>query len=177
MTEEWFELVDKAGRVIGKARRSECHGNPALIHQSIHVLIFDRQGRLLVQKRSLQKDTNPGKWDTSVGGHVAPGEPPEVAARRETKEELGIEPVKLEPAYQYLSQSERETEFVRTFATLHEGPFKLDKVEVETVKFQTLEKIESELASGDFTPQFCDEFPKIKDWWRHKQSSMTHFTR
>ena len=177
MSEEWFELVDVTGRIIGKAKRSECHGNPSLMHQSIHVLIFDRQGRLLLQKRSQQKDTNPGKWDTSVGGHVAPGEQPDVAARRETNEELGIDPGKLELAYQYIWKSDYESELVRTYATLHEGPFTYDTKEVETGEFWTLEKIENELTSGHFTPQFCDEFPKIKDWWRHKQVSMTHFTR
>jgi isopentenyldiphosphate isomerase len=85
---EILEVVDKYGNVLKLAKRSEIHRNPSLIHRVVHVLVFDKKGRLLLQKRSLNKDVAPGKWDTSVGGHVNPGEDILEAAKREMKEEL-----------------------------------------------------------------------------------------
>src|SRR5512135_642118 len=99
---EMLEIVDSDGNVLGLAERSELHGNPALIHRVVHVLVFDTHGRLLLQKRSLSKDVAPGKWDTSVGGHVNPGEDIESAALREMREELGMAGVELNFLYRYL---------------------------------------------------------------------------
>ncbi len=65
-----FQLVDREGNPVGQASREECHGNPLLIHLVVHLHVLDGEGRLLLQKRSMTKDTNPGRWDTSVGGHV-----------------------------------------------------------------------------------------------------------
>ena len=80
---ELFEIVDDNDLVIGTAPRRECHGNPALVHRAAHVLVFNRAGQLLLQKRSASKDIQPGKWDTSVGGHLDPGENYLTAAVRE----------------------------------------------------------------------------------------------
>jgi len=44
--------VDEDGNVIGSALRRECHGNPALLHRVIHVVIVNGRGDLLLQKRS-----------------------------------------------------------------------------------------------------------------------------
>ena len=177
MTDEDFELVDETGRVVGMARRSQCHGNPQLIHQSVHVLVFDRDGRLFLQKRSARKDVQPGMWDTSVGGHMKPGEAPEEGARREMQEELGVAPARLEFAYQYLWRSPIETELIRAFATLSEGPFTLDPEEIDEGRFWTFDEIEAALGRGIFSPQFCNEFPRMREWWKHKRGSMTKFTR
>ena len=44
--EELFDVLDERGRVVGRATRRACHSNPALMHQAVHVLVFDGQGRL-----------------------------------------------------------------------------------------------------------------------------------
>jgi len=49
---ERFDIVDEDGNVIGSALRRECHGNPALLHRVIHVVIVNGRGDLLLQKRS-----------------------------------------------------------------------------------------------------------------------------
>ena len=100
--DEMIEIVDRNGNVLGLAARSEFPGNPSLLHRVVHVLVFDTHGRLLLQKRSADKDVAPGKWDTSVGGHVNPGEDIERAASREMQEELGIQGVQLNSLYSYL---------------------------------------------------------------------------
>lgn len=57
----------------------------------VFVCIFNSEGRMLIQQRSLDKKECPGIWDVSVGGGVQSGETSAMAAARETKEELGLE--------------------------------------------------------------------------------------
>ena len=87
---EIFEIVDEDNNIIGTATRAECHGNPELIHRTAHVIIIDDSNRILLQKRSQDKDIQPGKWDTAVGGHLDVGESFKDGAIRELKEELGV---------------------------------------------------------------------------------------
>ena len=73
--EELFDIFDAEGKHIGTAPRSRCHGDPSLIHRTSHVVVIHPDnGTILLQKRNLKKDIQPGKWDTAVGGHLALGE-------------------------------------------------------------------------------------------------------
>lgn len=173
--DEQFDIVDRFGRVIGQASRAECHRNPALIHQAVHVQVFDRNGRLFLQKRSQRKDVQPGKWDSSVGGHLKPGESPAQGAMRELAEELGVRGARLERAYQYFWEADNETELVRTFVTQHEGPFTLQAEEIDEGRFWPLDEIAAVLPSGFTTPQFAFEFPRLRAWWERKRNEGTRF--
>jgi isopentenyldiphosphate isomerase len=156
--DEIFDLVNEAGEVVGQALRSECHGNPALMHPVVHVLVHNRQGDLFLQKRALNKDIQPGRWDTSVGGHLLPGETVLDGARREMQEELGVADADLEQAYCYVWRTEIETERVTTFVTCHEGPFELQASEIDEGRFWTADEIEQVLGAGVLTPNFEHEF-------------------
>lgn len=159
---EYLEIVDADDQVIGLALRSECHGNPQLIHRVAHVLVFDRQGRLLLQKRSMNKDVQPGKWDTSVGGHLDPGESYAGAAAREMCEELGVADLPLTFLYAYQMRNAYESENVATFMTRHDGPFPFSVVEIEEVRFWTPQEIDAALSSGILTPNFEDEWARLQ---------------
>jgi isopentenyldiphosphate isomerase len=148
-------------RVIGRATRGECHGNPALIHAVARVHVWDRAGRLLLQLRSASKDIQPNKWDPSVGGHLLPGEESEVAARREMIEELGVAPDKLAFLHRFLMRTPVETEWVSTYATIHDGPFAPDPGEIDAIRFWTRAEIAAALGTGLFTPDFEDEFARL----------------
>ena len=51
------------GETIGKATRKECHSGSKQLHPVIHLHIFNDTGELYLQKRSMTKDIQPGKWD------------------------------------------------------------------------------------------------------------------
>lgn len=89
---ELFYLVDKNDKVLGSIVRSNAHSDKSKIHRSVYVVISNSKNQLLLQKRSINKDTYPKYWAMSVGGHVEYGQSYEQAAKRETKEELGILP-------------------------------------------------------------------------------------
>lgn len=163
MNDETFPLVDEEGRVIGSALRSEVHGNPSLLHPVVHCLVTDFDGRILLQLRSRDKDIQPGKWDTSVGGHVALGESIQEAVRRELREEIGLDArqTDLRFLYRYVMRSDVESELVHTYACLSEGPFERQESEIEELRFWTRAEIEGSLGKGLFTPNFEDEFRRF----------------
>ena len=115
---EWFPVVEPSGLVTGRATRNYCHSGAKPLHPVIHIHIIDRFSRIYLQKRSMNKDIQPGKWDTAVGGHVSYGEGILEAVYREASEELGFtdfNPIYLE-TYQF--ESEIEKEMVNVFAAV-----------------------------------------------------------
>lgn len=131
---ELFVVVDLDDNVIGHKTRHECHHDKTIIHRAVELFIFDFKGRILLQKRSMAKDTQPGYWSTSVGGHVGKDESYEVAMRREVKEELGIEiPVKYtsKRVVYFPDETEMEALFIANF----DGPFHPHPHEIDEVKF------------------------------------------
>lgn len=164
MSGEWFDLVDGEGRRTGRAPRADCHGNPELLHQAVHVFVVNRDGGLFLQKRSEAKDIQPGKWDASVGGHVDLGEEPDAAARREAREELGIGDAEPEYLYRYLWRSPVESELIRSYRLRREGPFTLQPEEIDEGRFWTKSEIEASLGKGVFTPNFEHEWPRARGW-------------
>ena len=89
--EELFDVVNERDEVIGVAPRAQVHAE-GLRHRAAHVLVFNPEGRLFVQRRSFAKDNSPGCWDTSAAGHLDAGEDYHAAALRELGEELGVAP-------------------------------------------------------------------------------------
>ena len=157
---EWFEIITPDGQSVGYATRNLCHRCPALLHRVIHAFVFNSRGELYLQKRSPNKDIQPGKWDTSVGGHVNPGELPEQAVQRETAEELNITPDSFTLLYTYIWESDRESELVNTFLCQHDGDCHPDPEEIEEGRWWSPEEIEANLTSDLFTPNFKEEYQR-----------------
>ena len=167
---ECFEIVNQQGEIIGLAPRSECHGNPSLMHRVIHVLVFNQAGLILLQKRAMNKDVQPGKWDTSVGGHLNVGEKFEEAAYREMKEELGIQNTPVRYLYQYIWKTSLETEVVRTFYCEYSGEIYYNRDEIEMVRFWNLDNLLDHIHEDVFTPNLQEEINNYLKWKKIKIS-------
>ena len=88
-SEELFDIVDSTDHVIGQRPRSEVH-RLRLLHRAVHVFLFRPDGKLLIHKRSANKEEFPSVWTSSCSGHVSAGETYDESAPRELFEELGI---------------------------------------------------------------------------------------
>ena len=93
MSTEYLDIVDEAGRPTGQTvSRDEAH-REGLRHRTAHVWVVRRGEHgwdVLLQKRSMEKDSFPGLYDTSSAGHIPAGSEPLESALRELGEELGL---------------------------------------------------------------------------------------
>ena len=91
---EFFDICDENGNPTGETiERSEAHAR-GVCHRTVHIwIIRQNEGRteILLQKRSMEKESFPGLYDTSSAGHIPAGQEPLPSALRELSEELGIE--------------------------------------------------------------------------------------
>lgn len=160
---EMFPIVDPSGLVEGIASRQYCHSGSKVLHPVVHLHIIDRFGRLYLQKRSMKKDIQPGKWDTAVGGHVDFGETLLEALFRESSEELGLR--EFNPVYieSYVFESEIEKELVNVYAAVGSFTLSPDMDEVDEGRYWDIKDIEENLGKSQMTPNFEQEFIRIKD--------------
>ena len=137
---ETFDVVDRTDTVIGQASREEVH-REGLLHRSAHLLVFDGSGRVLLQKRSMSKDRFPGRWDSSVSGHVDSGEGYDQCIVREAMEEIGIlledTPEKL---FKIDACEETDQEFSWVYRTHFEGPFTPNEEEISEIGWFTADE-------------------------------------
>ena len=154
---EYFDVVDAAGRPTGETvARSEAHAR-GIRHRTAHIwVIRAAEGRVqvLLQKRSRDKDSFPGWYDTSAAGHIQAGDEPLPSALRELEEELGIRAVPEQLAFagtftaryalEFHDKPFRDNEVV--FVYVYTGPvedraFRLQAEEVERVDWFDLEEV------------------------------------
>ena len=159
---EWFPVVESSGLVIGRSTRDYCHGGAKPLHPVVHVHIIDRMSRIYLQKRSMQKEIQPGKWDTAVGGHVSYGEVILEAVYRESSEELGL--VDFHPIHilTYEFESSVEKEMVNVFAAVGSYELTPDLDEVDEGRWWDIADIDATLGKGVFTPNFESEYQMIR---------------
>jgi isopentenyl-diphosphate Delta-isomerase len=87
---EYVDVLDPSGRPVGRMKpKSEVHRDGDW-HGAAHLWILNREGQILIQRRSPTKENWPNLWDVSVAGHISAGEGPVEAALREAQEELGV---------------------------------------------------------------------------------------
>ena len=168
---EILDLVDENGKVIGQATRAECHNNHELIHQVVHCWVLNDKHQILWQQRSFKKESSPGHWDMSCGGHVRAGEKPDNVVKRELEEELGLVDVDVKFVERYLRTSPdgRQTEMIYLYYAVvnkKESEFRLRDGEVERVKWfdvkdATMKYLNKEVQATDF---IVSQLPKVLEF-------------
>lgn len=164
--DEWFDVVDEQDKVLRQERRSVVHAQ-SLIHRAIHVLVFDDKGRIFLQKRSMKKDQNKGLWCNACAGHVDAGEDYPSAARREFKEELGVDAPPLEPIVCLKPSSLTGWEFLWIFRCTYNGPaFILNPNEIDDGRWLTISELADELNRypDDFAPTAREVWAAYDSW-------------
>ena len=90
---EYLDIVDENGLPTGQMiSRADAHRD-GIRHRTAHVWVIRKTEsgyKILLQKRSMEKESFPGLYDTSSAGHIPAGDDPLPSALRELYEELGI---------------------------------------------------------------------------------------
>ncbi|WP_309400525.1 NUDIX hydrolase [Cerasicoccus maritimus] len=156
--QELFDVVDEQDVVIGQAPRYQVHAE-GLRHRAVHILVWNSQNQLFLQKRSMNKDQMPGVWTTSCSGHVDSGENYDIAAVREISEELGIHVSGIEqmdllfkhPACRYTGE-----EFVQVYSLTWDGEMTLDPVEIDSGAWYAPDELDALIRADrrNYAPSF-----------------------
>lgn len=165
VSDEIFDVVDQNDVVIGRDTRAEVH-RLGLRHRSVHLLVFDSTGRVFLQKRSMSKDENPGQWDTSVAGHVDSGESYDQCVIREAAEELGIHLTHVpQRLFKFEASEDTGMEFCWIYRTVSDGPFELNKDEIDEGGWFEPEKLDAVLAAPGqtYTAAIAKIWSRLRD--------------
>ena len=172
MTEELIDVLNERGDKTGITMPREIIHKDGLWHASVQIWVYSPKRReVLLQKRSLEKKSYPGRFDISAAGHVDAGESVENAALREFHEELGI-PIKfsdLEPIFIWRDSvevkkgfSENEFQYVYLLE-MDDLPTNIQKSELESVEFISFDKFMREIENPEtakiYVPHFY--YPKL----------------
>jgi isopentenyldiphosphate isomerase len=160
VSDELLEALDETGRHLGLVSRGRVHAE-GLWHRAAHVWLFDAEGGIYIQRRSVTKDLNPDRWDVSVGEHLQPGEDYADAAERGLREELGLSGCRLTPiggargvCVDHPALGIHDREFQQAFMALAPSVPEPDSREVAAVELVAAESLRRWLRASPeaFTP-------------------------
>jgi len=158
------ELVDLDGAAVGTATVDRAHREPGMLHRAFSVLLFDTEGRMLLQQRAAVKTRFALRWGNACCGHPAPGVDPAVSAAVRLREELGLSTMDLESVdlgsvdlvdagvYQYFavdavtSRVEHEYDHVLVGRIDADTPLRPDPAEVAGLRWVDTATLRSDLA-------------------------------
>lgn len=146
---EPIEVVDEQCQTIGILARGEVHAK-GLYHRAVHVFLFNSKGEIYLQRRSFDREENPGLWSSSASGHVNPGEVLYSAAKRELMEELKVK-VKIEELLQVPPCPETNWECTTLFIGKTDKNPKPNPLEIVEGRFFPISELE----------KFLEENPEI----------------
>ena len=168
VSDELLDVVDEQDRVIAVERRGDIHAR-GLMHRAVHILVFNAAGQLFLQKRSMSKDEQPGKWDSSAAGHVDSGEDYDSCARREIAEELGIETdIALERLFKLAANPETGNEHCMVYRCCYDGPLTLQPDEIDEGAWIDAEDMDRRV--GAVEAELTSAIILI--WTRYRQSGL-----
>lgn len=165
---EQLILVDQHDSEIGVASKADCHFGDGLLHRAFSALVFDSEGRLLLQQRAASKPLWPLYWSNSCCSHPRAGESMDTAVRRRVLEELGMQ-VSLQFLYKFSYRAEFfnvgvEHEVCSVYAGVSDAPVRPHPEEVAAWRYVTPDVLDRELheAPEMFTPWFRLEWQRVR---------------
>lgn len=162
---ELFDIIHEDGTKSGMIQERGVVHREGLLHGTVHIWIVrenDKSGYdVLLQKRSVQKDSNPGCYDISAAGHIEAGAEHLESALRELREELGIEAKdeelreigshrgRYEAVFHGLPFKDNELSRVYLYEKpVHISRLKLQESEVEEVTWMDYEECRKKITEG-----------------------------
>ncbi|TLY08445.1 MAG: isopentenyl-diphosphate Delta-isomerase [Thaumarchaeota archaeon] len=144
-------LVDRDDNQTGIEEKVKCHLPDGKLHRAFTILLFNKDGQLLLTQRSMSKMLWPGDWDGTVASHPRQSETYVSSAERRLPEELGIT-CKLDYLFKFeyhvtYKNIGSENEICGTLIGIIEDPkkIKLVKDEISSIRWVNLDELLAEI--------------------------------
>jgi 8-oxo-dGTP pyrophosphatase MutT (NUDIX family) len=155
--------VDASNLVIGRTTRREIRSRN-LLHRGVGIICFNSRGRVYVHRRTETKDLFPGMYDMFVGGVVAGGEAYAAAARREIREELGIDGPEPEFLFTHLYLGDRNRAWIQVYRVIWDGEIRHQVEEVAWGGWVDPAQILPMTREKPFVPDGLEIFRRFLRW-------------
>jgi len=154
MADELIDICDENNNLLGLQKMKSVAHQDGSWHRVVHVWIYNSSGEILLQLRSKEKAIFPNMWDVSVAGHIGSGETALNSGLRELIEEINLTVSVEDLQFSHIKkggQSPKDfinNEFYYAYFFKFDGDItglKLQKEEVQEIRFFTTDQIETEL--------------------------------
>lgn len=121
-TDEYLDLVNENDEIIGRKPRSAIYQERLSNFRVVNAFVVNSKGQLWIPQRGYNKKNFSGALDFSMGGHVESGESYDIAFKRETREELGIDiaAINYRPLGKLSPKRDRVASFMQVYEILME---------------------------------------------------------
>ena len=169
--DELLDIVNNEDIVTGREMRSTVH-QLGLQHRGVHVFLFTRDGKMLIQKRSADRAASPSALDCSVSEHVKAGESYLDAAMRGMKEEMGVTGIEINPLVTFrMNYGLNDNEISRLYEGIVEPEkVKFGPVEIEEIGYYSIDELQTMMSDENI--KFCSWFVQILNWHLGKTTEM-----
>lgn len=158
-----IDVVDGENRVVGTSPRGSVLAAGSSF-RTVHVLVVDEGGRVLLRELARTRTRHPGLWGSSVAAYLHHEETYAEGASRRLGEELGLE-LPLADQGVVRMQDERSSKFVGLFLGAYDSsPIRVDRRAFAAVRWWDVPELESSVHDDPsaFTPTFRAVFSR----WR-----------
>ncbi len=166
--DELLILVNDDDEEIGHLDKAACHDGEGVLHRAFSLFIFNDDGHLLLQRRSLDKRLWPGFWSNSCCSHPRRGEKLGEAVQRRLLEELGMTS-QFEFLFKFVYYAPfgdvgAERELCSVFIGRSNDPVRANTNEIAETRWITAADLDDALSgnAGDYTPWLQLEWPKVR---------------
>ena len=164
---ELLDIYNNTGEKLGYTKTREEAHKEGYWHKIACVFVVNDEGKVIMQKRSALKLSNPNGWTCSASGHLDAGEDEYVGALRELKEEIGVKADKEElkfigTAYENYNSNGMKIAHISNVYILYKNininDLVLQEAEVSDAKYYSI----SEIEESDFAKKHTGIFNILK---------------
>lgn len=148
---EYIITVDEQDRETGYIEKLEAH-KKGVLHRAFSILVFNKKGELLLQKRNKDKYHSPGLWTNTCCSHQRVGEQLSEAVTRRLMEEMGFV-CELEELFHFIYKTQFddgliEYELDHVFVGQYDEEIAINEEEVEEYKWVIPSQLQEDIKNN-----------------------------